>query len=30
MSLLEKGTDAGAVWVDDRLGSSNFVRIRRV
>ena len=26
MSLLEKGTDAGAVWVDDRLGSSNFVR----
>ncbi len=26
MSLLEKGTEAGAVWVDDRLGSSNFVR----
>ncbi len=26
MSLLEKGTDAGATWVDDRLGSSNFVR----
>ena len=26
MSLLEKGADAGAVWVDDRLGSSNFVR----
>ena len=26
MSLLSKGTDAGAVWVDDRLGSSNFVR----
>ncbi len=26
MSLVEKGTDAGAVWVDDRLGSSNFVR----
>ncbi|MDP9392206.1 MAG: cytochrome bc complex cytochrome b subunit [Actinomycetota bacterium] len=26
MSLFEKGTDAGATWVDDRLGSSNFVR----
>ena len=26
MSLLEKGADGTAVWVDDRLGSSNFVR----
>ncbi len=26
MSLIEKGADAGATWVDDRLGSSNFVR----
>jgi ubiquinol-cytochrome c reductase cytochrome b subunit len=26
MSLLEKGADTTAVWVDDRLGSSNFVR----
>ena len=26
MSLLEKGADTTATWVDDRLGSSNFVR----
>ena len=26
MSALEKGADTAAVWVDDRLGSSNFVR----
>ena len=26
MSLLQKGADGTAVWVDDRLGSSNFVR----
>jgi ubiquinol-cytochrome c reductase cytochrome b subunit len=26
MSVIDKGTDAGAVWIDDRLGSSNFVR----
>ncbi len=26
MTLLEKGADSTAVWVDDRLGSSNFVR----
>ena len=26
MSLLEKGAEGTAVWVDDRLGSSNFVR----
>ena len=26
MSILEKGADTTATWVDDRLGSSNFVR----
>jgi len=26
MSFLEKGADTTATWVDDRLGSSNFVR----
>jgi len=26
MSLLQKGADGTAIWVDDRLGSSNFVR----
>ncbi len=26
MSILEKGVDTTATWVDDRLGSSNFVR----
>ena len=26
MSLLSKGTEGTATWVDDRLGSSNFVR----